>query len=73
MNEFTKRDIGQEYKDDGRMDNPGIKMDICPSERNLSEQACHGQPYKGKIGFKSYRQNSQSKGLEEKSREDDKE
>ncbi len=73
MNEFTKRDIGEEYKHNGGMDDPGIKMDIRPRNRDLPEQGCHGQPYKGKVRVKGYRQDSQTKGLKQKSREDDKE
>ena len=41
------------------MNDPGIKVDICPCQRNLPEQAGHGQTHKGKIGFKGYRQDSQ--------------
>jgi hypothetical protein len=30
MNKFTKRDMGQKYENDGRMNDPGIKVNIGP-------------------------------------------
>jgi hypothetical protein len=73
MNKFTKRDIGQKYENNGRMNDPGIKMNICPSQRDESEQTGQDQTYKGKIGFNGYGQNSHPKALKEKTCEDNQE
>ena len=73
MNEFTKRDVSQKEENSGCMDDPSIKVNIRPSQRNLPEHTGQSQADKRKIGFKGYRQDSQPKGLEKKACEDDEE
>ena len=73
MNKFTERDIGQKYENEGRMNDPGIKMNIGPGQRDLPKQAGQGQPPKGKIGFKGYGQDSHPKALKEKAGNDNQE
>jgi hypothetical protein len=37
MNKLAEWDIGQKYKNDGRMNDPGVKMNIGPSQWNPPE------------------------------------
>ena len=73
MNKLAKRDISQEYENNRRMNDPGIKMNIGPRQGNPPKYAGDDQSYKRKIGLKGHGQDSHPKALKEKSRDDNQE